>query len=575
MKTIRASYFFFFGALLLLLASAPFFHSTFFVMHDYTHVARIAEMSRSLQAGELPVQWSQNFGNGYGMPLFLFYGPLPFYIGGIVHLLGATGITAMKFLFLLSNFLAFVGMYHLMRRWGRTSGLLAATAFLWAPYRALDIYVRGALSEVFALSLLPWILHWSFAIAEKRRASWFLVAITVAAVILTHNLTAVIALPFLFVISALFLFFQHRNFWKNFLTLLLSYIAGAALSAFYTLPLLAEKSFTIVDEITGGYFDYHLHFLFLRQFFTATWGYTGSTYGPEDGISFHLGRAVLAMGIIATLYATTKLIKGVRTERRSFQSLIQSERKSLLVLVTSIALAISLFLTLGRSTFVWESVPFLAYLQFPWRFLTIATVFLSMLAGFWLSSIRSFFWRWTALLIGILVILFTQFTYHQPAGYLDNDSELYASDEQHIRTASSEVLFDYLPRTFDRELAPVDPEDRIVVENTNSQEIIWQQNAPGQLLLATEASAGALVRWNIADFPGWKYGVNGEEVIPQINTSGLAEYRTTEPLHSVSAAFTATPIRQLGNAVSIGSLALCCAVLVFQNRKGKHVVSKN
>jgi len=571
MKSLKASYFFLFAVILLVLASLPFFHSTFFVIHDYTHVARIAEMARSLQAGEFPVQWSQNFGSGYGMPLFLFYGPLPFFVGSLFYLLGVPGVESMKILFVLSNVIAFAGMYNLMKRWGRTSGLLAATAFLWAPYRALDIYVRGALSEVVALSLLPWILHWSFATIEKRRFAWFGVALSVAAVILSHNLTALIALPFLFTLSLVFLVLQQRGFWNNALRLTASYITGVALSAFYVLPLFAEKSFTIVDEITSGYFDFRLHFLFIRQFFTAAWGYTGSTYGPEDGISFHLGRAVLAMAIVATFCAVGKLLRHKSYHKFQLSTFMKLEKKSLLILFTSLALAVSLFFTLGRSTVVWESVPFLAYIQFPWRFLTIATVFISMLAGFWLSTLRSFFWRWTALLLGILLIVGTQFSYHQPAGYLDTNAELYSSEPGHIRTAASEVLFDYLPKTFDRELPPISSEERITIQGVDQQNLSWQTNTHTELLVSTAATAGATIRWNIADFPGWQYAVNGEKVNPRINDSGLAEYQAAEPVATIAATFSSTPIRQLGNLISLSTLLLSVGILVWQNRKGKHV----
>lgn len=575
MKSLKNSYFFLLSVLLLVGASLPFFHSTFFVVHDYTHVARIAEMARSLQSGEFPVQWSQNFGSGYGMPLFLFYGPLPFFMGGLFFLLGVPGVEAMKLLFLLSNVVAFTGMYHLMKRWGRTAGFLAATAFLWAPYRALDIYVRGALSEVVALSLLPWILHWSFAVRERRRFAWFGLALSVAAVILSHNLTALIALPLLFALSVVFLFLQSRNFWKLALQLGAGYVAGVGLSAFYVLPLLAEKSFTIVDEITGGYFDFRLHFLFVRQFFSANWGYTGSTYGPEDGISFHLGRAVLVMVLLAGVSALARLLAHLRAQKFTLRSLLQNEKKSLLILSTSIVLASSLFLTLGRSTFVWESIPFLAYIQFPWRYLTVATVFLSMLAGFWLSTIRSFFWRWTALLLSVFVIVSTQFSYHQPAGYLDADSDLYSSEEQHIRTDSSAVLFDYLPKTFDRELPPVSSETRIEVEGVAPAELEWQKNTPTQLFATTTATAGATVRWNIADFPGWQYMVNSQPVTPTLSDSGLAEYQSTAEITAVGAHFTATPVRQLGNLISLLTLLVSGGILATQYRKGTHASAKN
>ena len=46
-----------------------------FDVHDFIHGVRITEMTSALQEGQFPVRWSQNFGYGYGMPLFEFYAP--------------------------------------------------------------------------------------------------------------------------------------------------------------------------------------------------------------------------------------------------------------------------------------------------------------------------------------------------------------------------------------------------------------------------------------------------------------------------------------------------------------------
>lgn len=56
--------------------------------HDLNHQARIYEMAAGLREGDFPVIWSQNFAFGYGMPLFEFYAPLPYYFGAACYLLG-------------------------------------------------------------------------------------------------------------------------------------------------------------------------------------------------------------------------------------------------------------------------------------------------------------------------------------------------------------------------------------------------------------------------------------------------------------------------------------------------------
>jgi hypothetical protein len=464
-----------------------------------------------------------------------------------------------------------------MKRWGRTVGFVAATAFLWAPYRALDIYVRGALSEVFALSLLPWALHFGMLFSQRKRVAWLGTSLAVAAVILSHNLTAFIALPFLFLISLGFLSLQKERSWKNLGLLLSAYLAGATLTAFYSLPLFLEKNFTIVDEITTGYFDFHLHFVYIRQLFTAAWGYSGSNYGPEDGISFHLGRVLLVSAAGSVLAATAQLLRTFADKPKDLRIFVTKEHSLVLVIITALGLLTSLFLTLTHSQFIWENIPFIAYIQFPWRYLTLASLFLSMLTGFSLLFIRQPLWRWAGMLILGIAIVVTQYQYHQPEEYLESDDEYYFTDESRIRTESSEVLFDYLPKGFNRELPPVAAQERIVI-NGSSPEGDWQKNLPHQLIVATEATPGSEIRWNIAHFPGWKYSVNGEEITPSIDADGLALYQAEGPVAEVGAQFIATPIRQVGNILSLLCLGFWLTVASIGQRsilKGKRGTPKN
>jgi len=50
---------------------------------------------------------------------------------------------------------------------GEKGGLVAGVLFLFAPYRALDGYVRGAVAESFALSLIPLVFYFSLRLIRK------------------------------------------------------------------------------------------------------------------------------------------------------------------------------------------------------------------------------------------------------------------------------------------------------------------------------------------------------------------------------------------------------------------------
>ena len=82
-----------------LASSWALFQPELFYVHDFLHAARIAEMARGLSDLHIPVRWSQNFGYGYGMPLFQFYAPLPYFFGALLYLGGFSIIIAVKALF--------------------------------------------------------------------------------------------------------------------------------------------------------------------------------------------------------------------------------------------------------------------------------------------------------------------------------------------------------------------------------------------------------------------------------------------------------------------------------------------
>ncbi|KKQ34539.1 MAG: hypothetical protein US51_C0035G0007 [Microgenomates group bacterium GW2011_GWA2_37_6] len=79
-----------------LLTITPFLHSGFFPVHDDTQVQRVFEMRKALSDGMFPVRWVPDLGYGYGYPVFNFYAPLPYYIGGFIALAGIDVLLATK-----------------------------------------------------------------------------------------------------------------------------------------------------------------------------------------------------------------------------------------------------------------------------------------------------------------------------------------------------------------------------------------------------------------------------------------------------------------------------------------------
>ena len=106
----------------------------YFPMHDDTQVGRVVAMGRALRNGQFPVRWVADLGYGYGYPLFNFYGPLPYYVGGYLHMLGASALSATKFMMMVGILLAGVTMYAFVGGIaGSPAGVLAGVLLVYAP----------------------------------------------------------------------------------------------------------------------------------------------------------------------------------------------------------------------------------------------------------------------------------------------------------------------------------------------------------------------------------------------------------------------------------------------------------
>ncbi|MGH7203008.1 MAG: 6-pyruvoyl-tetrahydropterin synthase-related protein, partial [Candidatus Levyibacteriota bacterium] len=296
----------------------PLFHSGFFPFHDDAQVQRVFEMKTALSDGIFPVRWVPDLGFGYGYPIFTFYAPFVYYIGGILNLTGFDSLTATKIMIGLGMLLAGMSMYVLSREfWGRVGAVVSSLLYVYAPYHAVNLYVRGAVSELWAYGLLPFVFFGIYKIYKNstdasqakrnNKKTWLWIiftSIAYALVIVTHNLTAMMITPFVFV-ECLFLFLSLPRSQKNYLTaalMFMSLIIGIVLSAFYWLPAVAEMGYTNVNSIIGGGSDYKDHFICLSQLWNSSWGYGGSAPGCLlDGLSFRLGKVHIILASLSLI----------------------------------------------------------------------------------------------------------------------------------------------------------------------------------------------------------------------------------------------------------------------------------
>ncbi len=544
--------------------SYPLLHVGFFRVHDYTHAARISEMSRALVDGHFPVRWSPNLGFGYGMPLFNFYAPLPYYVGSALYLSGFSIIDTIKLLYFLSNVLTIVGTYKMARLYfGRSGALLAAVLVGLAPYRALNLYIRGALSETYGLAFIPWIIYSAVLLLRGFKRQLLLFTLATASLALSHNISLLLSTP----IIGMFLGFEwlhqfivskkiHLNrvgwlAWGSFIALLLA--------AFYVVPAIVEKNASKLDSyILDYYFTYQLHFLYIRQFFNHHWQYGGSGWGPNDDVSFGLGYGQLAAVFISGILIGVTTIKKIRVHFLN----IFNYRWFWIAIASGIGMLFSLLMTLEKTLFIWQSLSFLKYAQFPWRWLTIAVPMLALFGGVCSSLIRSNRLRYLIVLALISLTIAVNFTYFKPNKYLDNPLDLYVVEPRSIRGGMSSILPDYIPKAIPKN--PISAVDLIANTTELGDAKITIINDKVQAKLISVSSKDQLaINWALADFPGWVLEVDGKKIPKKVSAVGTLISDVPPGEHLVGAVLTTTSVQYWSQIASILGLLLLLATTSF------------
>ncbi len=447
-----------FGAILVLLLSfwavKPLFAPGFFPMHDDTQVARVFEMGKALKDGMFPVRWVEDLGYGYGYPIFNFYAPLAYYFGGLLTLFGFDALVATKTMFVLGILLSGIFMYLLAREfWGEIGGIVSGLFYVYAPYHAVDIYVRGDVAEVWAYGFIPLVFYGLYKIYNDYKLRWKWVAVSsfgYAAIILSHNLTAMMATPIVAIAALLYCYIAYKK--KNLSSIfyiLYSIFLGLMLSAFYWIPALVEMKYTNVLSQIGAGADFRDHFVCLSQLWESSWGFGGSIPGCIDGLSFKIGKLHLIMVFL------------------SFLTLVVLKRFWAVVL-SIVGFIVSVFLTLEISKPIWEAIPLIAFFQYPWRFLILASFFSSLLAGFvvWFLSASTFTSKESRLRLprylrgvslgslkyaGFVVVIFLlinfNFKLFQPQTILSKTSRDY-TNEKALKWTASKISDEFLPPDF-------------------------------------------------------------------------------------------------------------------------------
>lgn len=547
---------------------------------------RVHQLTADLRAGHFPARWMPDAAYGLGYPFFSYYAALPYYLAALLHLVGIDLLSAVKLTQTAFSVAAALTAYGWTRRHfeGRAAPWLVGAAYAVAPFHLVNLYVRGdSLSEFAAFAFYPLVLWGLDRLGERpqvRRTA--LPALAYGGLILTHNVSALIFSPFalLYLLARAATATADR---RRFLALgLLALGLGLALAAGFWAPALLETDRVQLTAQTTGYFFYGEHFRGVDLVQRSFW------FDYEIGE----GRTPFAMG----LAQAAAILLGVAVLLARW---VRSRRVRWIEGVALAGLALSTWMITPLSRPLWDHLPLLPMVQFPWRFLSIQSLFGALTIGTSVgyrrdaegaevsprtssSRLRGKF-PWVVAVALVAALSAAGLARLRP-DYIPISAEEFTAErlqlyELFTGNVGSTIRYEYLPREVvprpwtgpslfdpDRPPEPRPLEGGLLAARETLHEPIrrvWEVTVEG---------GGARVAFPLYWWPGWRAAVDGEPVdIGPAPDSGWATVPVPPGQHTVVLWLGRTPLRAGAEGVSVlAALALVALSFIPPQRHREH-----
>lgn len=530
---------------------APFFFLGNASGHDFEfHASNWLDVAGQWKQGIFYPRWAEWANGGFGEPRFVFYPPLSWMLGAALGLLFGWQASAAAFV-VFAQTLAGLCLFALARRTLPPSAALFAGAVYAAnPYAQLVVYFRSDFAELLGAAVFPLLILFAeeLAGAKDLRSAGRPIALfsTVFAAMWLANAPAGVLATY----SAALLFAATgvmRRSWQPLLRGSGGLALGFGLSSFYLVPAAYEQRWVRIAEALSIGLRPAENFLY-------------TAIGDPEHNLFNWIASTTAVGMIVL---TGLAYLGARTRDENEKQ--RNVRRELILLA-----AASSLLMLRITLPLWNLLPELKYLQFPWRWLLpLAVPFAGFAAGVFARKRL----RWIAA-AGAFVILFGTGWFFVGHAWWDTE------DFPVLRTAIArgdgyEGTDEYDPLGDDRtDLPQHASRARLILPNgatavAPAGQVHIERWVPEEKLIRVETRARVKLALRLLDYPAWRVEVNGAPVQP-----GHPD-RTKQmivPLPAgesrISVRFTHTPDRTAGVVMSALSLLLFLILCYRRSTEG-------
>ena len=523
--------------------------------HDiYHHLIFSHHFSEQLLQGELYPRWLTRMNGGFGSPTFFFYPPLPYYLTALFswipehNMLGCTPLgLSISMALILSGMSAY---YWLRELTSARYALGLAMLYMVLPYHLLiDLYVRFSFAEFWSFAWMPLILYCSKRIGREEPHGVVGLGISLALLITTHLPTFLMFLPILIGYSLVAcgsiprLIAWARNG--------LGIVLGIGLAAIYWLPAMTTQEYVSMPSMYVGFLHYSNSFL--SSWPTLERGWTFRRYLMVITVGTSL------LGVLAWWWSRRYQAPELRHESRYWLGVA----------------VLSLGMTLPWSKPIWDLLPMLQKVQFPWRFnavLSVAAITLFAFAATTLNTLavhgRSYLIQIWALLLAAL--LATQLAVGIEPLFFDR---LAASDIQKALQVSRSPL-EYRPRWVPVDQFSKESVNRLGASTPQVQSdqsaLRWQmiEWAPRQIRMSISTPAAGTLTLHQYYYPGWvAHSAGRSQPLPlQPSPDGLLQIEVPAGDYALAITLAPLPEELAGRWISACALLLCLLLTGYRCR---------
>jgi hypothetical protein len=553
---------------------------------DPMHLLWARHFSDQLWAGDLYPRWLMDMNSGLGSPTFFFYGCVPYYVTSVFQALVPYrdwGWPAVGLSTSLALVASGVAAHLWLREFADTRAALAgALVYMLLPYHLkVDYLERFAFAEFWAFVWIPLVLLYTHRYARGDRRALAPLAVSYALLVMTHP-------PSVLIFSAAPLAYAGflagpRGGVAACMRVGGALLLGALLGAIYLVPALTMQKEASLAEMQQGFGFYANNFLFTRaRPFLPGMSENFVNYFMSVRAAMGVTTAVTAALVFGSLLVTILLTGAARGA--SARQTDPTRRR--LGYFWGVVAAIGLILMTVPSKPVWDALPVLQKVQFPWRFnilLVCAGAALTTLVWCTLGD-RVVRWRtgfrdvakavWV-LVLGILTGLVALL-----AGQLFDTAKLVNWSRFAERTMP-QVLLDrdyreYRPRSVSpavftpervRYLGETLPR-AAVIDGVGTVDVVsWRAR---HIVLEVDAATEVLVRIKQFYFAGWRARSSGSGAqfpVAASEQDSLVTVRLPPGRRTVELSLDATAPERAGRLVSPVSLLVLLGVAWWSRRR--------